>query len=130
MKPVAKKLLVIDSDPAHVTVLLPKLRAAGYEVITAEAGRGAAMLAAFHRPALILLDLVLRDVDGRDVLAELRRRVAGIPVIVWSARDYEADRLIAVERGAVAYLPKADVAQQLIPLLLWALNARDASKKP
>lgn len=59
-------------------------------------------------PDIIVLDVSMPDADGRDLLSALKkdRRTAGIPVVVWSGRDADSDRRIALELGAEDYIEK------------------------
>ena len=82
----------------------------GYEIVEARTGAEVLRLAATTRPALIVLDVQFPDADGRDVLASLKAdpRTELIPVVVWSGRDFESDRKIALKLGAEDYIEKTD----------------------
>lgn len=105
---VDRLILVADADAEVVRRVADLARGEGYEVINTQQGLNVVPMAVTSQPALIVLDVAFPDADGRDLLRELRQdpRVADIPVLVWSERDYESDRLIALELGAVDYLPK------------------------
>jgi DNA-binding response OmpR family regulator len=68
-----------------------------------------------RRPALMVLDIQLPDADGRDVLAKLKKApaTADIPVLVWSGRFPDSDRLIALELGAEDFVEKGPPSQLL-----------------
>jgi CheY-like chemotaxis protein len=67
-------------------------------------------------PDLIVLDVALPDADGRDLLASLKKdpKTAAIPVVVWSGRDADSDRRIALELGAEDYVEKGALSA-LVP---------------
>lgn len=104
------RILVADSDQRMVRAVQVLATTMGYDVMSTASGEEAIRLAERHRPALIVLDIKLPDADGRDLLRELKEhpQLGHIPVVVWSGRDYESDRLIAIELGAAAYMPKEE----------------------
>jgi len=104
----AQRILVVD-DEADITALVAyHLAKAGYRVTTATGGREALDAAREERPDAVVLDLMLPDVSGYDVLAELRRReeTRQIGVLLLTARREEADRIRGLSLGADDYLPK------------------------
>lgn len=82
----------------------------GYEIVQARIGADVLGIAVETRPALIVLDVQFPDADGRDVLAGLKAdpRTEPIPVVVWSGRDFESDRKIALKLGAEDFIEKTD----------------------
>ncbi len=98
------KILVVDDDPDLVRALRLRLRANNYEVTTASDGYAAIASAQRERPALIILDLGLPVGDGFVVLDRLQNSdtLAGIPVIVLSARDPQTNEERALKAGAAA----------------------------
>ena len=115
-------VLVAESDRKLLERVTSLIRSEGYKAVTTSVGRDVLALAVFHKPQLILLDIEFPDADGRDLLQALKRdpRIAAIPVLMWSGRDYDSDRLIATELGA-DYLPKWDpltLMHELTRLLL------------
>ena len=98
-------VLVIDDEPQIHRFLGPALEAAGYAALRAETAREGLRLAAARGPACVLLDLGLPDMDGKDVLARLRA-FSGVPVIIISARDREAEKVAALDAGADDYVEK------------------------
>ncbi len=101
----SKKILVADDEKKLVNVLRGYLEQAGFAVITAYDGKNA--LAAFRRekPALVLLDLNMPEMDGLDV-ARAIRKTDNTPLIMVTARVEETDRLIGLELGADDYITK------------------------
>ncbi|MEQ1669312.1 MAG: response regulator, partial [Hyphomicrobium sp.] len=84
-----ERVLAVDDEPQILRFLKPSLEAAGYDVHTAANGAEALKAAATHVPDLILLDLGLPDMDGKDVITQLRTWTKK-PIVVISARDREA----------------------------------------
>ena len=99
------QILLVDDEPQIHRFLRPTLEAAGYTVIRAETGAQALRHAAAHPPSVILLDLGLPDMDGQDVLTQLRAASAA-PVIVLSARDRAEEKIRALDAGATDYVEK------------------------
>lgn len=105
MSDAAPRLLLIDDEPPIVRVLRSALVAAGYQVDVAETGAIAVAAVAQSAPEVILLDLGLPDMDGKDVLTALRRWT-DVPVLVLSARQEEAERIAALDLGADDFVSK------------------------
>ena len=102
------KILVVDDDPDLVRALRLRLRANNFEVATATDGYTAIASAQKERPALIILDLGLPVGDGFVVLERLQNidALAGVPVIVLSARDPQSNEERALKAGAAAFFQK------------------------
>ena len=109
-------IVVVDDDARIVRVLRITLAARGYTVLAASDGRGALRSAAECQPAAIILDWGLPDIDGIEVIAQLRRWSC-VPIIVFSARTSRADRNRALGAGADAYLTKPASPSQLVDQL-------------
>lgn len=109
----ARPILVVDDDAKIVRLVRAYLERDGYRVI--EAGDGRAALAAVARedPALIVLDLMLPEIDGLDVVRAIRRS-ADTPIIILSARGTTADRITGLGTGADDYLPKPFSPAELV----------------
>ncbi len=119
------RILVVDDEPQIQRFLRPSLIATGYEVIAASSGAEALRRAASDGASLIVLDLGLPDMDGKDVLAEIRRR-SDVPVIVLSARDREAEKIAALDLGADDYVNKPFAIGELLARIRSALRRRSA----
>jgi DNA-binding response OmpR family regulator len=99
-------ILAVDDDPAILDVVAQVLADEGYDVLTAGGGRAAVELAREHLPKLILLDLMMPEMNGWQVVAELRAlpQTSSIPVLLLSARrDTE---LMSNNLGVSSYLEK------------------------
>ena len=98
-------ILLIEDDKSINTFITTSLCGNGYRVITALTGKEGVSLAASLCPDVILLDLGLPDIDGCDVLKQLRSW-SSISVIVISARTKEQDKVTALDLGADDYITK------------------------
>ncbi len=125
------RVLVVDDEPQIQRFLTVALTAAGYDVLTAETGAQALRLAATGAPDLIVLDLGLPDRDGKEVLSEIRK-FSQTPVIILSARDREAEKIEALNRGANDYVEKPFGIGELTARLRAALRhaASEAQQPP
>src|SRR5262252_195640 len=101
----APKILVVDDEPPIRKLLRMGLSSQGYDVLEASDGKGALELLA-KKPALVILDLGLPDVDGHDLLRRIRHRQESLPVIVLSSRGDEAGKVAALDLGADDYVTK------------------------
>lgn len=117
----AYRVLVVDDEPQIQRFLKPSLNAAGYDVIAAVNGTEALKAAAMQAPDVILLDLGLPDMDGKDVIAELRVW-SKVPIVVLSARDREAEKIAALDLGADDYVNKPFGIGELMARLRTALR--------
>ena len=120
------RVLVVDDEPQILRFLKPSLTAAGYDVVVASSGREALKLAATNSPDVIVLDLGLPDMDGKDVITELRSW-SNTPIVVLSARDGETEKIAALDLGADDYVNKPFKIGELTARLRTAL--RHATQK-
>src|SRR5947209_18932217 len=93
------RLLVVEDEPNILELLSASLRYAGFEVVTAAAGSEAVQAAQRHRPDLIVLDIMLPDMDGFDVLHRLRGGGTRTPVAFLTARDSTEERVRSLTPG-------------------------------
>jgi two-component system, OmpR family, KDP operon response regulator KdpE len=105
-------LLLIEDDPAIRTTLLRALRDRGHAVAASTTAMDGLQTALAERPDLVVLDLGLPDLDGRELLRMLRA-VSAVPVIVATARDDEAEIVRVLDAGADDYIVKPFTAAQL-----------------
>jgi two-component system KDP operon response regulator KdpE len=108
------RLLVVDDEPPLLRALVLNLNHRGYEVSTASTARGALEQIRRLPPDLLILDLGLPDLDGLDVIRELREREPAMPVIVLSARSSSQDKVTALDLGAVDYVAKPFDMNELV----------------
>lgn len=129
MKP---KILVVDDEPDALEVLGFKLKEAGYIPIFAKDGSRAIAAARDERPALIVLDLMLPEVDGLEVCKILRRdpATAMIPIVMLTARAAEMDRVLGLELGADDYVTKPFSPRELVLRIKKLLARAKAADEP
>jgi len=121
-----KTVLVVEDEPAIVRFLRASLQEHGFLVQEAGNARLALELAATKKPAVILLDLGLPDMDGIDVLKRLRQW-SSAPVIILSARGREGDKISALDAGADDYLTKPFGVAELMARVRVALRRAERS---
>jgi DNA-binding response OmpR family regulator len=106
------QVLLVEDDPAIRTALTRALRDHGHAVTPVSSGLPALTAAVEQRPDVVVLDLGLPDVDGRDVLSMLRA-VSDVPVIVATAPDDEEEMVRVLDAGADDYVIKPFTAAQV-----------------
>ncbi|HYM90007.1 MAG TPA: response regulator transcription factor [bacterium] len=99
------RILVVDDEPQIVDLLRSYLRRDGFDVDEAGDGEAALTACAHLRPDLVILDLMLPKVDGREVCRRIRE-TSHTPIIMLTARDEETDKLLGLELGADDYITK------------------------
>jgi two-component system phosphate regulon response regulator PhoB len=111
-----KRVLVVDDEPDLRDLVAHHLRAAGYAVDTARNGSEGLELAARNRPGLVILDLMLPDIPGTEILRRLRKdpETAHVPVVLLTARGEEVDRVVGFELGADDYVVKPFSPRELV----------------
>jgi DNA-binding response OmpR family regulator len=107
------RILVVDDEERILNFLRSKLRASGYEVLTAGNGLEALEQAQAQEPDLIVLDLLMPKMDGFETLKELRS-FSAVPVIILSAKGTDVDRIKGLGLGADDYLPKPFNPDELV----------------
>jgi two-component system KDP operon response regulator KdpE len=115
------RILIVEDEPALLRALQINLRARGYEVTTSTAGQEALVEAARRPPDAVLLDLGLPDLDGTEVIRQLRTW-SDIPVIVLSGRAGSGDKIGALDAGADDYVTKPFSMEELMARLRAALR--------
>src|SRR5215469_6804407 len=108
------RLLVVEDEPNILELLAASLRYAGFEVVTAAAGGEAVQAAQRHRPDLIVLDVMLPDMDGFDVVRRLRGGGTRIPVVFLTARDAMEDKVRGLTLGGDDYVTKPFSLEEVI----------------
>src|SRR5437763_1091317 len=98
-------ILLIEDELPIRRFLRSSLAAEAYRLVEAQTGQQATRLAAQQPPDLVILDLGLPDMDGQDVLRQLREWLEA-PIIILSARDQEKQKVTALDNGADDYLTK------------------------
>jgi two-component system KDP operon response regulator KdpE len=117
------RVLVVDDEPAIHRFLSPALLANNYEVLKAETAGEALRRMASDAPDIVVLDLGLPDMYGKDVITRVRQW-SDVPIIVLSARDREAEKIEALDRGADDFVNKPFGVGELMARLRAALRHR------
>jgi DNA-binding response OmpR family regulator len=114
--PSPRPILVVDDDAKIVRLVRTYLERDGFTVLTAADGRRALEAIEREAPALVVLDLMLPEIDGRAVIRAIRQhaRSASIPILVLSARGSTIERIAGLEDGADDYLAKPFSPSELV----------------
>ncbi len=123
------RILVVDDERQILRALQTSLRGAGYEVETAETAETALAAAAMRPPEALIVDLVLPDGTGTEVVRELRTW-SSAPVIVLSAVGDEREKVAALDAGADDYVTKPVGIDELIARLRAVLRRATPSAEP
>lgn len=115
------KVLIVEDDRAICNFMRRVLEANGYESIAVGTGREAISMLASHCPDVVILDLGLPDMDGMEVLEELRTWSL-MPVVVVSARTDEREKVRALDAGADDYITKPFGTSELLARLRTAIR--------
>jgi len=115
------KVLIIDDEPPIRKLLRMGLTTQGYEILEAPNGKVALDLLK-NKPALVILDLGLPDIEGLELITLIRTRVEGVPIVVLSSRGDEAGKVEALDRGADDYVTKPFGMEELLARMRAALR--------
>ncbi len=104
----SKKILLVDDDSGVHVLVVPILSKAGYTSISAKNGEQALHMALNERPDLIIMDVIMPGIKGRDLCKKIKAYdvLKDIPVVFLTAKDSEDDVKAELEAGAVAHLTK------------------------
>ncbi len=117
----SQKILIVDDSALSRRTLRRILESAGYEVVEADDGMTALELYFLEKPTLVLLDLVMKGMYGIDVLVKLREMDPKALVVVASADIQSSTRKLVDEAGALAFINKPFVSEQVITAVEAAL---------
>lgn len=115
------RILVIDDEAAIRRFLRVSLDAQGYQVYEAESGREGLQAVSACRPDVVILDLGLPDLEGHEVIRQLREW-SPVPIVVLSVRDRETEKIQALDAGADDYVTKPFAVGELTARLRAALR--------
>ena len=115
------KILVVDDEPPIRKLLRMGLSAHGYHILDAPNGKVALEMLA-KKPDLVILDLGLPDIDGLDLLRQIRHRDESLPIVVLSSRGDEAGKVAALDLGADDYVTKPFGMDELIARMRAAMR--------
>lgn len=108
------KVLIVEDDEVIADGMARHLRAAGFDAVAVGRGRTGLSRLRYERPDVLVLDLMLPEIDGWEVIAAARREGIGTPILVVSARGAEEDRVRALDMGADDYLVKPFAMDELV----------------
>ncbi|WP_301547643.1 response regulator transcription factor [Micromonospora sp. C95] len=111
------RVLVVDDEPTLTDLLSMALRYEGWQVRTAADGMAAVRAARQFRPDAVVLDVMLPDLDGLQVLRKLRADDAGVPVLFLTARDAVEERVAGLTVGGDDYVTKPFSLEEVIARL-------------
>jgi DNA-binding response OmpR family regulator len=107
-------ILVVDDEPNIVELARLYLRTEGFKVEAAENGREALLKVASLKPALVVLDLMMPELDGWEVTRRMRQGGDKTPVIMLTAKDDDVDKIVGLELGADDYMAKPFNPRELV----------------
>jgi CheY-like chemotaxis protein len=113
----APKVLVVDDEPSLAELLSMALRYEGWEVRSAGDGTGAVRTARDFRPDAVVLDMMLPDIDGLEVLRRLRSDTPDVPVLFLTAKDSVEDRVTGLTAGGDDYVTKPFSLEEVVARL-------------
>ena len=120
-----RTILIIEDEHTISNFICRALSANDYKPIPAASGQEGLSLFFSHGPDLVLLDLGLPDMDGLDVLSQLRDLPREVPVIIISARDRESEKVKALDMGADDYVVKPFGVSELLARIRSTLRRAD-----
>ena len=109
-------ILVVEDDPPIRNLIVTTLKTHNYRYLTAPRGADAVLQASSHNPDVVFLDLGLPDMDGIDVIRQIRSW-SNMPIIIISARSEDSDKIEALDAGADDYLTKPFSVDELLARL-------------
>lgn len=121
------RVLVVDDEPNLAELLTSALRYEGWDVSTALNGQSAVRLARETVPDVIVLDIMLGDIDGIEVLRRIRQQQDGVPVLFLTARDSVEDRVAGLTAGGDDYVTKPFSLEEVVARLRGLLRRAGAS---
>ncbi len=123
-------VLIVDDDARLAEMLASYLRSRGYEVAHRPDGESGLQAIENLQPGALVLDIMLPDLDGLEVLKRLRSRGSTLPVLMLTARGEDTDRIVGLELGADDYLPKPFNPRELVARLSAILRRGRAATNP
>jgi DNA-binding response OmpR family regulator len=124
-----RALVIVEDDPNIADLLDLYLREAGFRVLQASSGLRGLELIEQHKPAMVVLDIGLPDIDGFEVCRRIRARSA-VPVLFLTARDGELDRIIGLELGADDYVTKPFSPREIVARVKAILRRGQVEDRP
>src|SRR5947208_14576579 len=125
------KILIIEDDPHILLGLEEVLTSDGFEVAVCHRGDHAIAAVARHRPALLLLDVMLPGMSGYDICKQLRAKKVATPILMLTAKGQEIDKVVGLDLGADDYVTKPFGVRELLARIqaLLRRSGSDASSQ-
>ena len=120
----AERILIVEDDASILRGVELNLSMEGYQVRTAQDGEEGLRIARAERPDLLLVDVMLPRLGGLELIRELRKEDADVPILVLSAKGQEADKVAGLALGADDYLVKPFGLKELLARIDAALRRR------
>ncbi|GAB2948591.1 response regulator transcription factor [Nonomuraea fastidiosa] len=108
------RLLIVEDDPNILELLAASLRFAGFDVTTAKSGLDAVAAVQRHRPDLVVLDVMLPDLDGFEIVKRMRGGGMHTPVVFLTARDETEDKIRGLTIGGDDYVTKPFSLEEVV----------------
>ena len=108
------RILIIEDDPHILLGLEEVLKSEGFDVATCNRGDGALAAVAKHRPALIVLDVMLPGLNGYDICKQLRSKKIATLILMLTAKGQEIDKVVGLDLGADDYVTKPFGVRELL----------------
>ncbi|MCB2179983.1 response regulator transcription factor [bacterium] len=121
-----KTILTVDDEPRFIRLIEANLKSAGYDVLTAANGPEALDVIVNQSPNLVLLDVMMPEMDGFEVVDRIRE-FSNLPVIMLTAKGEESDRVEGLNRGADDYIVKPFSATELLARVNAVLRRAEVS---
>ena len=122
-------VLVVEDEASIASFVAAYLKNAGYGVRTTASGSEALRLVESEKPALVVLDLMLPDMDGVEVCKRIRQK-GDLPVLMLTARDEDVDKIIGLEVGADDYMTKPFNPREMVARVKAILRRAEGGRKP
>jgi CheY-like chemotaxis protein len=126
-----RSVLVIDDDDAIIKVVRPALLSHGYSVLTASSGEDGLQIASIQKPDLVLLDVILPGIKGREVCRRLKEdpQTQGIPVVFLTAKNSPEDIQAEKDVGSAGHITKPVDVRVLVETVQGVLDSKEVRKK-
>lgn len=128
MNKAGARVLVVDDEPNITELVAMALRYEGFNVKTAATGRGALTAVTQFDPALVILDVMLPDIDGMEVLRRLNHAGAKVPIIFLTAKDATEDKVHGLTIGGDDYVTKPFSVEELMARVRVVLRRHGSSE--
>lgn len=122
-------ILIVDDEPSIVNLARLYLEQEGFRVETAGSGKDALAKVASARPALVVLDIMLPEMDGFEVCRRIRQQ-SEVPILMLTARGDDTDKIVGLELGADDYMTKPFNPRELAARVKAVLRRYEAGQRP